>query len=119
VYNVPQALQRASLVALQRGDVFLAEAKARYVRTRDFAHARIAAPSRLPEGGTYLFLDLRAWSECGCLPILERLADAGVLLAPGGPFGEAYHCWARLCFVAVDESRLADGIERINRVLAT
>jgi len=122
VYNVPQALQRASLVALERGDDFLSGARTRYRRIRDLAHGRIGAPARLPEGGTYLFLDLRRWSagsDCGCLPLLERLAEAGVLLAPGGPFGEVYAGWARLCYTAVDEGRLLEGIERLNHVLAT
>jgi DNA-binding transcriptional MocR family regulator len=52
------------------------------------------------------------------MAVLERIADAGVLLAPGAPFGEMYGRWARLCFTAVDEPRLEEGIARINRVLA-
>jgi aspartate/methionine/tyrosine aminotransferase len=119
VYNVPQALQRAALAALKDGDGFLAAARTRYVAVRDLAHKAVAAPCRLPEGGTYLFLDLRRWSRGrGCLFVLEQLAEAGVLLAPGSPFGDAYDGWARLCFTAVDEPRLVEGIERINRVLA-
>ena len=118
VYNVPQALQRASLIALERGDGFLADAKARYAQVRDLAHSRVAAPCHRPEGGTYLFLDLRRWSRGrGCLFVLEQLAEAGVLLAPGAPFGEAYDGWARLCFTAVDEPRLLEGLDRIQRVL--
>jgi aspartate/methionine/tyrosine aminotransferase len=118
VYNVPQALQRASLIALERGEEFLAATKARYAHVRDLALSRVAAPCRRPEGGTYLFLDLRRWSRGrGCLFVLEQLAEAGVLLAPGAPFGEAYDGWARLCFTAVDEARLIEGLDRIHRVL--
>jgi aspartate/methionine/tyrosine aminotransferase len=119
VYNVPVALQRAGLGALERGEEFLTGARRRYAEVRDLAHARIAAPCRRPEGGTYLFLDLRQWSRGrGCLFVLEQLAEAGVLLAPGAPFGEAYDGWARLCFTSVDEARLIEGIDRINGVLA-
>jgi N-succinyldiaminopimelate aminotransferase len=119
VYNVPQALQRASLMALERGDAFLAANRSRYAQIRELAFSTITAPCRRPEGGTYLFLDLRKWSRGqGCLFVREQLAEAGVLLAPGAPFGEAYDGGARLCFTAVDEPRLVDGLARINRVLA-
>ena len=123
IYNVPHAVQRAALGALDGdggGEGFLAAARTRYAAARDLALASVKAPCAKPEGATYLFLDLRAWTGGhGCVELLERFADAGVLLAPGGGFGEAFAAWARLCFTAVDEARLTDGIARINRVLET
>lgn len=119
VYNVPHALQRAALASLREGQGFLDEARTRYRQARDKAAAALKLPVRVPEGSTYLFVDF-AGHGCGpdgCLPVLERIAAAGVLLAPGAPFGLAYADWARLCFTAVDEERLLEGIERINRVL--
>jgi aspartate/methionine/tyrosine aminotransferase len=120
VYNVPQAMQKAALAAFDQGDAFLAAARERYRSVRDKARSLVAAPCGEPDGATYLFLDLRPWSadEAGAMAVLERIADAGVLLAPGAPFGEMYGRWARLCFTAVDEPRLEEGIARINRVLA-
>jgi N-succinyldiaminopimelate aminotransferase len=120
VYNVPQAMQRAALASLERGDAFLAATRERYRAVRDRARASIVAPSGLPNGSTYLWLDLRAWcvDEPCAMAVLERIAEAGVLLAPGAPFGEMYGQFARLCFTAVDEARLDEGIARINRVLA-
>lgn len=120
IYNVPHVLQRAALASLTDGGGFLADAKARYRQARDRAHASLCVPTRLPQGSTYLFLDLAGYgcSTEGCLPVLERIAAAGVLLAPGAPFGAAYADWARLCFTAVPEDRLLEGIARINRVLA-
>jgi aspartate/methionine/tyrosine aminotransferase len=120
VYNVPHAIQRAALAALDGGAEFLAAARARYRATRDRALATIKAPCAVPEGSTYLFLDLRSWCGAGgdSQPVLERFAEAGVLLAPGVAFGAGYAGYARLCFTAVDEARLEDGIARINRVLA-
>jgi N-succinyldiaminopimelate aminotransferase len=119
VYNVPQAMQRAAHAALVGGDDFLVTTRARYHAVRDLAHARLAAPSRIPQGSTYLFLDLRAHTGgADCMGVLERIAEAGVLLAPGSAFGAQYQCWARLCFTAVDPARLVVGIDRINQVLA-
>src|SRR5258706_178853 len=84
------------------------------------APATIVAPSRVPQGSTYLFLDLRQYSAgYDCMSVLERIAEAGVLLAPGSAFGAQYDGWARLCFTAVDPDRLVVGIERVNHVLST
>jgi aspartate/methionine/tyrosine aminotransferase len=119
VYNVPHALQRAALAAIDGGAEFLGAARARYRAARDHALAQIKAPCAVPDGSTYLFLDLRGWSPDGdCQPVLERFAEAGVLLAPGVAFGSQFGGFARLCFTAVDEARLEDGVARINRVLA-
>jgi aspartate/methionine/tyrosine aminotransferase len=70
-----------------------------------------------PRGGAYLWVDFSRWSAGDCLPVLERLAEKGVLLAPGSAFGDACHAFARLCFTGVDEARLDEGIDRINAVL--
>jgi aspartate/methionine/tyrosine aminotransferase len=121
VYNVPHALQRAAAAALDGGAEFLGAARARYRAARDRALATVTAPCAVPEGSTYLFLDLRGWASSSggdCQPVLERFASEGVLLAPGVAFGSAFAGYARLCFTAVDEARLEDGIARINRVLA-
>jgi aspartate/methionine/tyrosine aminotransferase len=127
VYGVPRAMQRAALAALNGGEGFLREARERYQAARDLALARVQAPCTSPQGGTYLFLDLSEWigAADGCAlisldgpSVLERLAEAGVLLAPGSSFGEGYGRWARLCFSAVPEPLLVEGIERLNRVLA-
>jgi N-succinyldiaminopimelate aminotransferase len=120
IYNVPQAMQRAAHAALVGGTAFLDTTRARYRAARDLAHERITAPSRVPQGSTYLFLDLRQYSAgCDCIGVLERIAEAGVLLAPGSAFGAQYEGWARLCFTAVDPDRLVVGIDRVNHVLSS
>jgi aspartate/methionine/tyrosine aminotransferase len=53
------------------------------------------------------------------MPVLARVAEKGVLLAPGSAFGDACHAYARLCFTGVDEARLDEGIDRINAVLSS
>jgi aspartate/methionine/tyrosine aminotransferase len=52
------------------------------------------------------------------MPMLEKIAAAGVLVAPGSAFGDACGGSARLCFTGVDEARLDEGIDRINAVIA-
>lgn len=117
VYNVPVATQRTAHAAMAGGGEFLATARARYRAARDRARAALLAPAALPPGGAYLWVDLRPWGGDDCMPVLERIAAAGVLLAPGHAFGAAHAGFARLCFTGVDEARLDEGIARINRVL--
>ena len=118
VYNVPVAMQRAAFGALRGGDAFLHTARERYRAARDRAHARLRAPAVLPPGGAYLWVDFSRWTGDDCMPMLEKIAAAGVLLAPGSAFGERSGGSARLCFTGVDEVRLDEGIDRINAVLA-
>lgn len=119
VYSVPRAMQRAAMAALTHGDDFLADARAKYVAARDRAHSLVKAPAVVPQGSTYLFLDLGEWAgdEACCMSLLERFAEAGLLLTPGAAFGTMFGRWARMCFTAVDTERLEEGIARLNRVL--
>ncbi len=118
VYNVPVAMQRAALGALQNGAAFLAGARASYLAARDRARSRLVAPASAPPGGAYLWVDLRGYTSDDCMPILEACAANGVLLAPGTAFGERCGGFARLCFTGVTPARLDEGIDRINAVLA-
>ncbi|MBL0213463.1 MAG: pyridoxal phosphate-dependent aminotransferase [Myxococcales bacterium] len=118
VYNVPVAMQRAALGALRAGGPFLREARASYVAARDRSRARLIAPAASPPGGAYLWVDFRGLTGDDCMPILERCAAHGVLLAPGSAFGERCGGFARLCYTGVTPARLDEGIDRINTVLA-
>ncbi len=118
VYNVPVAMQRAAHGALTAGAAFLASARQSYRDARDRARARLVAPAASPPGGSYLWVDFARWSGPDCMPVLEACAADGVLLAPGGAFGETCHGFARLCFTGVPSDRLDEGIDRINAVLA-
>jgi aspartate/methionine/tyrosine aminotransferase len=117
VYNVPVAMQRAALGALRSGPPFLVHARASYLAARERARSRLVAPAENPAGGAYLWVDFRRWTGDDCMPILERCAAAGVLLAPGSAFGAMCGGWARLCFTGVTADRLDVGIDRINAVL--
>lgn len=117
VYNVPVAMQRAALAALTQGAPFLADARERYRAARDRARARLRAPADSPAGGAYLWVDFRPFSGDDCMPILEKCAAAGVLLAPGSAFGAVCGGFARLCFTGVPPDRLDEGIDRVNAAL--
>ena len=117
VYNPPVAMQRAALGALDAGEPFLASARASYREARDRVRTALRVPTACPPGGAYLWLDFRGVTGDDCMPMLERIAAAGVLLAPGSAFGEACGGFARLCFTGVDPARLDEGIARINGVL--
>jgi len=120
VYNVPRAMQRAALVALQTGASFLVDARAEYTLARDLAQRKLTVSHYAPEGGSFVFLDLSAWLAPNedAMTVLEALAAEGILLAPGSAFGADYACWARLCFTAVPRQALSSGLERLSAALA-
>jgi aspartate/methionine/tyrosine aminotransferase len=116
VFNVPHAMQRAALGALTEGAAFLETARGAYQQARDLTVAmlkRAGVHHHVPEGGSYVFLSL------GSFAALERLAEAGLLLAPGDAFGRDYAGWARLCYTAVPRERLEEGLARMELVLTS
>ncbi|HEX8952541.1 MAG TPA: pyridoxal phosphate-dependent aminotransferase [Polyangia bacterium] len=121
VYNVPSLLQRAALaiVTSPSSRAWLDEARALYLAARDEASRLLPAPHFVPDGATYLFADLSRWAGGGDLwPLVERLLDAGVSIAPGEQFGRAFSHHARLCFTAVPPDRLRVGLARLAAVLS-
>jgi aspartate/methionine/tyrosine aminotransferase len=120
VYNVPRAMQHAARAALEGGDAYLAAARVAYTEARDItveSLTRVGVPCHVPEGGSYVFLDLGRFERPGRLPALEALAAGGVLLAPGDAFGPSYASWARLCYTAVTPDRLVAGLATLEAIL--
>jgi aspartate/methionine/tyrosine aminotransferase len=121
IYNVPRALQRAAQVALATGDAFLTRTRETYQAARDLTLERLRVPAATPQGGSYVFVDfskLLPPGEATCLPVLEKLASEGILLAPGEAFGKEWARSARLCYTAVSRSRLEAGLSRMAAVLS-
>ena len=121
VYSTPWAMQRAARVALEAGEEYLAQVRRHYQSARDWAHTRLGDLCLRPEGATYLWLDLGRYLAPGeedAMAVLGRLADRGLLLAPGGVFGHAFERYARLCFTAVGREELQEGVNRLLAVLA-
>jgi aspartate/methionine/tyrosine aminotransferase len=121
VYNVPSLLQRAAhaLLTDDASRVWLDDARRSYLEARDEASRLLPAPHHLPDGATYLFADLSRWAPAGDLwPLVERLLEAGVSIAPGEQFGRDFARHARLCFTAVPPPRLRVGLARLADVLS-
>ncbi|MGF1468007.1 MAG: pyridoxal phosphate-dependent aminotransferase [Sandaracinaceae bacterium] len=112
-YCAPKPLQLGAAAALRGGGEWLARARAGYERAGgSVAEALSIAP---PQGGTFLFVDIRPYRRPGedTLGFLERCLDAGVLLTPGVACGRDYEGWIRLCYTSVPPPELADAVERI------
>jgi aspartate/methionine/tyrosine aminotransferase len=118
--GVAQFMQRAGVVALDRGEDFVAQQVARAKRSRDIACDILGRTGRcrfaVPQGAFYLFFSVDGESDVDALA--RRLVDeAQAGLAPGTAFGKGGESFLRLCF-ARDPEQIRDACERIARVLA-
>jgi aspartate/methionine/tyrosine aminotransferase len=121
VYNVPSLLQRAALALVSEPSsrLWLDDTRELYRQARDEASRLLPAPHFVPDGATYLFADFSRYAAAGDLwPLVERLLDAGVSIAPGEQFGRDFARHARICFTAVAPDRLRVGLARMADVLS-
>jgi N-succinyldiaminopimelate aminotransferase len=113
-YCAPRPMQFGGIAALREGGAWVEESRSLY---RDAGYAAADALGvRPPEGGTFLFIDVSdrlAPDARDCSAFLERCADVGVLLTPGGSCGADYAKWVRLCFTSVPQARLDAALERV------
>ncbi|RJF97439.1 pyridoxal phosphate-dependent aminotransferase [Noviherbaspirillum saxi] len=115
----PGFVQRAGIVAVERGDEIIAHTVARYQAARDFLYARLNAMSGIttpkPKGAMYLFF--RVDGERDTLALCKRLVvDAKLGLAPGSAFGPEGEGYVRWCFAGSLE-RLEEGCRRLEQYL--
>jgi aspartate/methionine/tyrosine aminotransferase len=115
----PGFVQRAGVVAIERGDDIIEHTVARYQAARDFLHARlnalpgITAPK--PKGAMYLFFKVDGATDT--LDLCKRLVrEADLGLAPGNAFGAEGEGYVRWCFASSLE-RLDDGAQRLEKFL--
>jgi N-succinyldiaminopimelate aminotransferase len=118
-YCAPRPMQFAAARAIEQGDAWLAQMRATYASAARAA-AR-ALEQRAPQGGTFLFFDLLPFMKRSeeLSDILDRCAQAGVLLTPGTACGVDFATWARLCFTTVPEADLHEALRRLRAVLFT
>jgi aspartate/methionine/tyrosine aminotransferase len=121
----PGFVQRAGIVAIERGEEIIAHTVNRYRTARDFLYERLNANglqragiiSPKPKGSMYLFF--RIEGETDTLALCKRLvAEAGLGLAPGSAFGPQGEGYLRWCF-ASSLDRLEQGAARLQRFLET
>lgn len=118
--GVAQFMQRAGVVALERGESFVAYQIARARRSRDIACEILGRTGRCrfasPHGAFYLFFAVDG--EPDTQRLARRLVDeAAVGLAPGTAFGKGGETFLRLCF-ARDPLQIEEACGRIAGVLA-
>jgi aspartate/methionine/tyrosine aminotransferase len=121
VYNVPVAMQRVALAAIESGENWLVEAASHYRAARKAtaeALAAIGIDTPQPSGGSFFFIDLAdRLGDRSVTQLLERAIDEGVLLAPGDAFGVGFERHVRLCFTGVPATDVVDGVRRLGRAL--
>lgn len=118
--GVAQFMQRAGVVALDRGEDFVSAQVARARASRDIACDILGRTGRCrftpPQGAFYLFFSVDGVTDSEKLA--RRLVDeAQVGLAPGTAFGAGGAHFLRLCF-AREPEQIRDACGRIARVLA-
>ena len=113
-YCAARPMQFGAVGALREGGSWIEESRELY-RDAGYAAADALGVQR-PAGGTFLFIDVterldEAATDSGSF--LERCADVGVLLTPGGSCGEDFAKWVRMCFTSVPRARLDAALERL------
>jgi N-succinyldiaminopimelate aminotransferase len=109
-YSAPTASQVLALKVLQgAGEEWLKETRDEYREVGQGAAAILGVP--VPEGGTFLFLDVaKRLGEAPLVSFLESCANDGLFLAPGPSFGP-YPAHVRVCYTAARPDIVMRGIE--------
>ncbi len=111
-YAAPTAGQVAGLRALREGAAWVARARECY---REVGHesAQMLGVDP-PEGGTFLFLDVRQQlDERGVWGFLADCLADGVALTPGPSCGSEYTSWVRLCYTAAPPDAVRSAVARL------
>lgn len=90
------------------------ETRREYVVERIAGLDELSAPR--PQGAFYAFLDVREFEGSSLATAETLLAEYGVVVAPGGGFGDAGEGFLRLSF-ANSLDRLEEGFDRIERAI--
>ena len=118
----PVFVQRAALTALEQTESITPRIVAHLKGCRDtlvpLLQAIAGVQTSAAPGGMYAFLRIAGHSDS--LQLAKRLvAEAGLGLAPGIAFGPEAEGWLRWCFASKDVGRLVQGVQRLERWLAT
>ncbi|MBC8188480.1 MAG: aminotransferase class I/II-fold pyridoxal phosphate-dependent enzyme [Proteobacteria bacterium] len=115
-YHAPIVGQRTALAAIEGGDTWIESARHEYQATGEQVAKILGLPT--PDGGTFLFLDVRdRLDERGLHGLLEDCFEQRVLVAPGLSCGEAYGEWIRLSYTAVPPEDVLEAASRLASVL--
>ncbi|SNY91928.1 Aspartate/methionine/tyrosine aminotransferase [Cohaesibacter sp. ES.047] len=117
--GVAPFMQRAAVVALNNGELFITEQIERAREGRTKLLTAFAGHNSLkyapPMGSFYFFFGLDGVTDA--LPVTRKLVDeAGVGLAPGFAFGQSGSAFMRLCF-ATNPDQMDKAIDRLTHWL--
>ena len=79
--------------------------------------SELKLPFHKPQGGAFVFLDLRHHSK-SMDDLLWELLEEHIALAPGAVFGQGFESFARLCYTTIPPEALATALGTVNRILA-
>jgi aspartate/methionine/tyrosine aminotransferase len=117
--GVAQFMQRAGVVAIEKGEDFVSSQIARARKSRDIACDILGRIGRcrfaVPQGAFYLFFSVDGASDTRKL-VFRLIDEAQVGLAPGTAFGPGGENFVRACY-ARDPEQVADAMTRIAKVL--
>jgi aspartate/methionine/tyrosine aminotransferase len=115
----PGFVQRAGIVAIERGEEITRNTVVRYQAARDFLYERLNAlpgiTSPKPKGAMYLFFRIDGTQDTLAL-CKQLVVEAGLGLAPGSAFGPEGEGYIRWCF-ASSLPRLEEGVHRLSKFL--
>lgn len=119
--GVAQFMQRAGVVAIEKGEDFVNSQIARARRSRDIACDILGRTGRcrfaVPQGAFYLFFSVDGETDTRKL-VFRLIDEAQVGLAPGTSFGPGGEHFVRVCY-ARDPDQVADAMTRVAKVLTT
>ncbi len=119
--GVAQFMQRAGVVAIEKGEDFVKSQIARVRKSRDIACDILGRTGRcrfaVPQGAFYLFFKVDGETDTRKL-VFRLIDEAQVGLAPGTSFGAGGEHFVRVCY-ARDPDQIADAMTRVAKVLTT
>ena len=117
--GVAQFMQRAGVVAIEKGEDFVNSQVARIRKSRDIACDILGRTGRcrftVPQGAFYLFFSVDGETDTRKL-VFRLIDEAQVGLAPGTSFGPGGENFLRVCY-ARDPDQVADAMTRVAAVL--
>jgi aspartate/methionine/tyrosine aminotransferase len=117
--GVAQFMQRAGVVAIEKGEDFVHSQIARARQSRDIACDILGRTGRcrfvVPQGAFYLFFKVDGETDTRKL-VFRLIDEAQVGLAPGTSFGAGGEEFVRVCY-ARDPNQVADAMTRVAKVL--
>ncbi len=117
--GVAQFMQRAGVVAIEKGEDFVNSQVARIRKSRDIACDILGRTGRcrftVPQGAFYLFFSVDGETDTRKL-VFRLIDEAQVGLAPGTSFGPGGENFLRVCY-ARDPNQVADAMTRVADVL--